>query len=307
MIECDYKQMGYGSSAYVESLSEFGEPIYLSGSGGYLLKRTIADTSCIDAMGGYPLFFCDDWSALSGDLERLPDDVVSVSLVADPFGSYNVGMLNECFDVVNPFKCHYIVDLQCPADEVGNRSHRKQARKALKNIRVEVCREPRGFTEEWRRLYRTLKMRYNITGVRAFSQHSFQQQLSMPDVVVLQAFYANELVGAQIYYQQNDVMHCHLGAVNDLGYRTGAFYAMDYYSFAYFSDRALKLDLGGGAGLTGGRDDGLSLYKAGWSSETRPVYFCGRIIDPQKYASLSVAAGCADASYFPAYRNGEFA
>lgn len=307
MINCDYKQLGYGSFAYVDSLSGFGTPVHLPASEGYLLERSIPGTPLVDAMGSYPLFCCEDWSALSRDLDQMSDELVSVSFVADPYGSYSSALLRECFDVVNPFKKHYVVDLSCPVEEIGSRGHRKQARKALQDVSVEVCREPAGFVDQWSQLYRTLKIRYNIQGLRAFSRDAFTRQLSMPDVVVLQAFYENEMIGAQIYYQHDDVVFCHLGAVNDVGYAKGAFYAMDYFSFDYFSGLASKLDLGGGAGLKGSADNGLCRYKQGWSSETRPVYFCGRIMNPKRYATLSRSVGQERSSYFPAYRAGEFA
>jgi len=86
------------------------------------------------------------------------------------------------------------------------------------------------------------------------------------------------------------------------------FYAMDYYSFEYFSGRARKLSLGGAVpDCPGSNDDGLSLYKEGWSSETKPVYFCGRIMDTEQYAVLTALRNREASDYFPSYRVGEFA
>jgi hypothetical protein len=306
MIKCDSDQLGYMSSDYAESLSEFGQPVHLPRCGGNLLIRSIPETSLVDAMGCYPLFFCDDWQALAVDLEDLPEEVVSVSLVADPYGSFSRHTLDACFDVVNPFKEHYIVDLRKP-HAAGSRSHRKHARRALKDIQVEVCMDPENFVDDWGGLYQNLKRRYNIEGIRGFSKRAFAKQLGMPEMTVLQAFYRDEIIGAQLYYVQDGIAYCHLGAVSDVGYRVGAFYAMDYYSFEYFSDSARKLDLGGGAGLSGSNDDGLSYYKEGWCTETRPVYFCGRILDPERYAALTALRNQEKSGYFPAYRAGEFA
>ena len=306
MFSRDKKSEGYAARAYAESLSEFGELIHLPRSDGYLLKRAIPGTSDYDVMGSYPQFCCKDWSMLSEDLAELSDEIISVSLVADPFGKYSLEQLENSFDVVNPFKVHYIVDLDQSIDKIGTRHHRKEARSALKDIQVEVCKDPAGFVDQWNHLYQTLARRHNIHGVRAFSTAAFQRQLSMPEIIVHMAFYQDELVGAQLFFIQGDVVHCHLGAVNDKGYQAGAFYALDYYSFEYFSGLAGKLDLGGGAGLSGGHRDGLSRYKKGWSSETRPVYFCGRIINSAKYAELAPLQGQEGTRYFPAYRAGEF-
>lgn len=304
-MTCESTQIGYQSRAYAESLVEFGELLELSRSGGHLLVRPIAGTGQCDAMGCYPLFLCEDWAALAADMEDLPEDILSVSLVADPFGRYTREVLDECFDVVNPFKQHYIIDLEDPIEKVGSRSQRRHARRALREVRVEACADPSEFVGEWDGLYRQLMEKYNVQGIRAFSKKAFEVQLSMPDVTVLQAFIEGEVIGAQIYFQQDDVVHCHLGAVSEKGYEVNAFYALDFFSVEYFSDRAKKIDLGGGAGLAGGTD-GLSRYKESWSSYTVPVYFCGRIMDPKRYAEITTQFGCEGTEYFPAYRSGEF-
>lgn len=306
MLSLNKKGKGYASQAYAESLSEFGELLHLPRCGGYLLKRRIPGTSEFDLMGSYPLFFCEDWSLLEDDLAHLPEEMVSVSLVTDPFGKYSTDQLADCFDVVNPFKVHYVVNLEQGLEKIGTSHHRKEARSALKDIQIEVCKDPAGFVSHWSTLYQTLSRRHNIHGVRAFSRAAFQKQLSMSEIVVHEAFYRGEIVGAQLFFKQGDVVHCHLGAVNDKGYQTGAFYALDYFSFEYFSGTARTLDLGGGAGLSGSRLDGLSLYKKGWSSDTRPVFFCGRIINPTGYAALAPLQGQENTKYFPAYRLGEF-
>jgi hypothetical protein len=297
---------GYASRNYAYSLAEFGEPIHLPRSDGYLLKREIPGTPFFDTMGGYPLFFCEDWSALAADLAQLPEEIVSVSQVADPFGDYSKEGLESCFDLVNPFKEHYLVDLDQSIENVGTRHHRKQACAALVDVQVEVCKDPDGFVDYWSQLYQTLTKRHNIHGIRSFSKSAFRQQLGMSEIIVHEAFYQGEIVGAQLYFIQEDVVHCHLGAVSDKGYEHGAFYAMDYFSFEYFAGKAKKLDLGGGTGLSGGRRDGLSRYKKGWSSETCPVFFCGRIVNAERYARLAPLQGQENATYFPAYRSGEF-
>ncbi len=297
---------GYASHAYAASLGEFGELIHLPLSDGYLLKRGIPGTDEYDAMGCYPLFFCEDWARLKEDLTNLPADIVSVTLVTDPFGRYSKSDLDECFDVVNPFKHHFIVDLEEARDSIGTKHHRKEARKALKHIRVEACNDPVDCAESWYELYDNLRIRHNIQGIRAFSNEAFLKQLKMPEMVMHQAFYGDELVGAQLYLVQNDTVHCHLGAVTDVGYKRGAFYALDSYSYEYFGGTVRWLDLGGGVGCSGDGEDGLNLYKKGWSAETRPVYFCGCIMNPERYAALVRERGQEETHYFPAYREGEF-
>src|SRR5262245_39615564 len=104
---------GYMHPRYAESLSEFGTPRQLPRSGGWILQRQISGTAFCDGMGCYPLFSCRDWKALEEDLEDLRRDLVCVSLVADPFGNYELADLQRCFaDLFVPFKEHCVMDLQ---------------------------------------------------------------------------------------------------------------------------------------------------------------------------------------------------
>ena len=68
-------------------------------------------------MGCYPIFTCQDWSKLAPDLQDLGDALVSLALVTDPFGEYDEPYLRRNFDIVFPFKEHYVVDLQRPITE----------------------------------------------------------------------------------------------------------------------------------------------------------------------------------------------
>ena len=299
---------GYSHPDYAASLSEFGTPRQLPRSGGWILERQIPESPYRDAMGCYPLFDCQDWSLLHTDLDAAGDDLVSLALVTDPFGDYDIAYLQRCFkDVAIPFKEHYVIDLQRPLSEIGGKRRRKHAHRALKEIRVEVCEQPAQFAETWASLYASLIERHQITGIRAFSKTAFARQLSIPGAVVLQAIYEGAVVGAQLYFVQGAAVHCHLGAVTETGYDTGAFYALDWYSIEHFADKVRWLDLGAGAGISSDGTDGLSQYKQGWATDTRTTYFCGRIFDRKRYDEITNAKDIGVTHYFPAYREGEFA
>src|SRR5215210_8009130 len=123
---------GYLHQAYAESLGEFGTPLELNHSDGWLLARQIPQTDSSDAMGCYPLFACENWSQLKTDLQQLEDDLISVCLVTDPFGDFDINYLQECFpDVVNPFKQHFVIDLERPIESFVHPHHLRNARKAL--------------------------------------------------------------------------------------------------------------------------------------------------------------------------------
>lgn len=299
---------GYTNPYYAHSLREFGEPRELPGCRGWILERMIPETSCKDAMGCYPLFACRDWSQLHQDLENLCGELVSLSLVTDPFGEYNVAYLQSCFrDIVIPFKQHFVVDLSLPMDKRVCQNHRRNARKALQTLYLERCNRPAAFTDDWMRLYAILIGRHNIKGINAFSRSAFTGQLEVPGIVAFRAVHKGLTVGMLLCYIQKEVAYYHLGAYNAHGYELKASFALFWFAIEYFSSIGLRwLDIGAGAGINSDDTDGLTRFKRGWSTEARTAYFCGRVFDQAKYRELGQARGVAGTDYFPAYRAGEF-
>ena len=298
---------GYLHHQYLHSLSEFGTPTYLPRSGGWILKRQIGNTAYQDGIGGYPLFLCQDWSPLSVDLQHLQDRLVSLAIVTDPFGNYTETHLRHCFkDVVSPFKVHFIVDLSLPLEKSVSSHHRYYARKSSNAATILPVEEPVTQLEEWCSLYTNLVKRHDIRGLKAFSKFAFQQQLSVPGIVAFQAQTQDRLLGMHLWYVVDEYAYHHLSAYSDTGYRQRVSYGLMWTALSYFQERGLRfLDLGGGAGLQD-QVDGLTKFKAGWTILTRPVFFCGRILNATLYNRLNTLAGSPKTNYFPIYRDGEF-
>lgn len=299
---------GYMHRLYAESLAEFGQPRKLTRCKGWVLVRDIAGFHCQDAMGCYPLFSCAHWTELHADLEALQGKAVSLSVVADPFGEYDHAYLHQCFpDKVIPFKKHYVSDLTRPIGEIISKHHRYHTRRALERVRIERCDDPAQHLDEWIGFYRQLVERHRITGIQAFSRKAFAKQLNVPGVVMFRALSQGKAVGAHLWYVQGEVAYSHLAASTQQGYRLLASYALHSYALDYFAGKVRWLNLGGGAGIQSDDEDGLSRFKRGWSTETRTAFFCGRILDREKYSQATAAAHREPSlGYFPAYRPGEF-
>jgi len=298
---------GYLHPRYAESLSEFGTPRELSRCGGWILERQIPGFPCRDGMGCYPLFACQDWAQLHADLESLGNELVSLSLVADPFGSFDLAYLQRCFDLVIPFKEHFVADLRRPISEIICKKWRQYSRRARKNgICVEKCQEPTQFLDEWVALYNNLTDRHSIKGIRAFSRRSFAQQLSIPGIVMFRALFQDITVGAHLWYVRGEVAYSHLSAYNPVGYELRASSALYWSATEYFVGKLRWLNHGAGAGVKSNGTDGLSQFKRGWSTGTRTSYLCGRILDHERYSEIVKARGISATDYFPAYRIGEF-
>lgn len=296
---------GYAHRNYARGFLEFGEPLYLPASKGWVIKREIPGTNHFDAMGCYPVFSCENWNRLKEDIESLENQLVSITLVTDPFADVPCEALKDIFPVCFPFKEHYITDFSQPLEVSVTKKTRKHARRALRDISVEHCQTPLNYLDEWTLLYNELIKRHDITGLRAFKKQSFENQLVVPGVEMFIARLGHQIVGAEIFLVGNDVGYAHLVAISPVGYENNASYALDWTAILYFSESLRMLDHGAGAGL-GQSDGGLTLYKKRWATKTLPVYLCGRILNPQIYKELIDKKAAAGSTYFPAYREGEF-
>jgi hypothetical protein len=299
---------GYRHPAYAASLAEFGTPRHLDRAGGWILERPVPGSADPrDAMGCYPLFACRDWTVLERDLEGLRERLVSLVLVADPFGNFALSDLQRCFpDRLVAFKDHFVTDLRAFATSALPSNHRRNARQALRRVEVTIGAAGAGAAEAWVRLYENLVDRHGIGGMAAFSPASLAAQLAVPGATIVCARADGEVAGMVLFYEQDDVVYYHLGAYSEAGYDARASFAIFARALEYFAERGLAwLDLGAGAGLSGA-DDGLTRFKRGWATGLRPAYLCGRIFDRDRYAALARATGNEAASYFPAYRRGEF-
>jgi len=295
---------GYLHPAYAASLAEYGTPVQLRACGGWLLIRDIPGTPHRDAMSLYPLFCCRDWRAVAGDLRELEDDLVSVTVITNPADDYSTDDLQQAFDTVHPFKQHYLVDTDLPLEETVSKSHQRLARRALKDVQVEVCEQPVNYLNEWLSLYATLARRHGVSGMRAFSRQAFATQLAVPGMTMFRAIHQGETVGMDLWYLQDGVAQGHLVACSERGYRLRAAYATKWTMLQHFYDKVRYVNLGGLAGTSDAENSGLAHFKKGWANTTRTAFLCGRVLDSEIYRRLADAAPAAD--YFPAYRAGEF-
>ena len=299
---------GYLHARYAESLAEFGTPLRLCRSGGWVLRREIPGSDHSDAMGCYPLFACRDWSNLGADLDELPAELVSLALVTDPFGDCPPEKLVRCFpDAMFHYKDHFVVDLKQPIEQIVCTHHRRNAKKALASLDIRRCEDPPEVLDRWVALYGELIRRHGIRGIRAFSRKSFAAQLSVPGMTAFEAVAAGRTVGMLLWFVHDDVAYYHLGAHDEQGYRLGASFGLFWKAMEHFAGRQIRwLSLGAGAGAKD-HGGGLTRFKRGWSTGTRPTYFCGRIMQPEAYAAIAERQDTATTTdYFPAYREGEF-
>lgn len=298
---------GYHSPEYARAFESFGTPRPLQHSGGTVTIRPIDGSDQHDAMGCYPLFCCSDWSRLAKDFQDLRDEIVSLTLVSDPFGAYNERLLRTLFNgCMRPFKTHFVADLSTHPQSFVSAHHRYYGRRAQRTMEIFPAKQPETYLDDWLRLYDGLIARHNISGISAFSAISFALQFRTPGLRLFVARNEKEILGLQIWFEDGLLAYHHLSAYSECGYRLRASYGLLWRALHFWHHAGLRLvTLGASAGLND-QNDGLSRFKAGWSNAQKTVYLCGAIFDKSAYKQLVGGQGATQSSYFPAYRHGEF-
>jgi len=297
---------GYLHRDYAASLDAIGVACELPRCAGWILEREIPLSGLKDAVGCYPLFSCRDWQRLPEDLAAIAGRLVSLTIVTDPFGRFTPEDLCREFDVVLPYKAHYVTDLASYGGVPCTRRHKRNTGRALQHVRVERVRDPLQLSDAWVGLYRQLVARRLVSGFGALSPEALRRQLTVPGTRLFSATAGDDLVGLHVWYVQGQVAYGHLGATSQRGYDLMASYALYAVAIEQLREEVRWLALGSSAGTPeAASGHGLRQFKAGWATGTRPTYVCGRILEPDAYARLSQERGGTGTSWFPAYRRDE--
>ncbi|HSM24737.1 MAG TPA: hypothetical protein VK856_07745, partial [Anaerolineaceae bacterium] len=263
-------------------------------------------TPYFDAMGPYPLFFCEHWENLTDDLNNLSEQLISVSMVVGPFSDIPLDDYNQYFEVLYPYKDHYILDTSLPLIESISKHGRIDARRALKDVTVEHRVSPDIDLDEWVDLYHHLIIRHNISGIRAFSRESFAKQLAIPNTHYFRAVHNGEVVAGNLFYIQDNVAYGHLLAITPLGYKFGASHANKWVAIQHLSKTIRWISYGGGTVKNGAKKNGLDAFKLGWSNTIRKSYFIGKVMQKEIYDHLTDVYNQSHQKWFPSYRTNDF-
>lgn len=287
----------YSSEAYARAFEGLAEPLALPTLGTWVLKRRIPDADRHDAAGCYPLSVLRRGADASADFIRLQSDgLVSLVLVADAFFGPGPDTLRRDFDVVRPFKSHYVHDY-AEAFRYG-RHHRYEVKRARAACEVRPVRLT-SHLSDWMRFYDELCARHNISGLQRFSPLYFERLAALPGLHALSAWHAGELTGLHLFIEYDGVAYSHLAAFSAAGYQARAGYAVNDLAIEHFRGFRL-IDFGAGAGVADDPADGLAVFKRGFANRSETFYLCGKVLDAEAYELLS--GGKRRDAYFPAYR-----
>ena len=292
----------YATFDYVQSLSLEGQAFAVPEWGSAIVSRPI-ELDLSDVTGSYPMTVLAPDADLAGGLARLREaGFVSAVIVLDDYHRPPIAELEGAFDLVRPFKTHYVVD-RSVGDAMPSRHHRYEIKKALAAVKVEAF-DLRDHLEQWLRLYENLTKRHGLSGTHDFPPSHHELLSVIPGVTAVGAFLDGELLAAHIWVEDNARVHSHLAASSERGYALSAAYAVNDASIRFFSDARI-INFGGGAGYEDDSSNGLARFKMGFTNATSRSYVCGKILDAGKYAQLSANRDEAT-TFFPAYRAPSF-
>jgi len=296
---------GYLHKNYANSFECYGKPRLLESCGGYIIERAIEGTKYHDGAGIYPMFDCQDWDNLQHDMNNINDKLISLSLVANPFGKYEHNNLQNLFtDCFFPYKTHYVIDFKKQFFKAVSKNHKRNAKKAVSNLEISKVNDPGKIGSEWVMLYDELIRRHKIKHIAKFSSDSLIQQLTIPGASIFQAKLKDEIVGIIVFFVNDEIVYYHLAAYSEKGYEKCASFGIFWLALEYFSKQGFRLmNLGGGAGICEDSEDGLIRFKRGWATDTRTAYFCGKIFNKSIYKELAEKNNRIHQDFFPAYRD----
>jgi hypothetical protein len=289
----------YATPAYARVFEAVAQPLWVPAWGAHVLTRELPGGGGRDALGIYPLQPFGSDADLKAGLRWLAEQgLVSIGLVPDPATAPPLPELQAAFGLCVPFKTHQVVDFTKPV--AFSKHHRAEVRRALKRVSVGVV-PLADHLDAWCALYGHLAERHDIGGLSAFSRAAFARMAEVEGLTAMAAMADGEIVSMHLWVADpaTGVGYSLLAATSPQGYRASAAYAVEDASIRHFC--GLKsLNLGGGAGVAAG-DDGLTFFKRGFANAEVQAWFCGEILDAERYAALS--GGRRDAATpFPAYR-----
>lgn len=263
-----------------------------------LLVRQIPGSEFQDALGCYPLAALQRDSDLLGGLDHLrAANLVSVALVPNPLIGPSFEDLTAAFEICRPFKTHYVIDRNKGGIRISE-THRRWIRKARRLCTIAPV-ELSDTLDDWKVLYAHMGARHEVSDVQDFTPSYFDALTKMPEVSAFAAEHQGRVVAMALWVREGDIAYYHLGASTPEGYETQAMYGVIASAIDHFSDCRL-IHLGGPAGVSDNKRDGLARFKSGFANREVDVYFCGARLNVDRYAALTKNRTAT--SFFPAYR-----
>lgn len=295
----------YNSGEYCRCLEDFGTPVPLDPTCGFLLGRTIPGTGLADLISSYPVHTLVDAQGLAGSLRSTATGrFVTATIVTDPLSPDTAD--ERGWDFAKPWKTHLVLDTEKPGaclfpDKVRYYAKRSSSRFGF---RVEFRRDGKQeLLPDWLRLWELLTERHLLKGLKALSARYFERLFALEQPVLAILSDDEGVHSIHVWITQGELAWSHLHASDARAYECSANYMLYSEELEWLAGIGCRRCLLGSASGSGG-EDGLFRFKKQFSNSSAENHLLGLIIDRAAYSELT-GSPVHDGGYFPAYRRGE--
>lgn len=219
----------------------------------------------------------------------------------------NADDFKTCYDVEFMRKTvgTNLKDFSDPVQAEFSKSTRKAIRHALRlGIEYRITVNPENL-DKFAEIYHINMKRVHADTFYYFDKAYFDRILDCfgEHVVLVEALYEGEVIGAEMHFAYNNLIHTHLsGTLEGYGHLSPV-YVMTYAIALWGKENGMDLIHAGG-GVTNKPDDSLLLFKKKFGKNSEFDFYVGRKIwNESVYEKLCIASGAArQEKFFPAYR-----
>lgn len=219
----------------------------------------------------------------------------------------NAEDFKECYDVEYTRKTvgTNLKDYDDPVQEEFSKSTRKAIRHALRlGIEYRITVNPENL-DKFIELYHINMERVHADRFYYFDKAYFDRILHCfgENVVLVEALFEGEVIGAEMHFTYNNLIHTHLSGTLEDYHHLSPVYVMTYAIVLWGKEHGMELIHAGG-GFTNEPDDTLLLFKKKFAKNTEFDFHVGRKVwNEAVYAELCAASGAGkEEEFFPAYR-----
>jgi transposase-like protein len=221
------------------------------------------------ATGVRPLQALDPGIDLSEGLEALRrGEIASMALATDPMWSPPLATLQAAFTNCRTLRRHYLVDREATVHRSKRHRNRiNQACRAGKTQEVSLAEH----LGRWMELYDTNATTRRIP--QPFTRAYFAHLAQVSGLRTIAMIAGGEIVNMTLWLEHHDTLYYHDGASSETGKTLSAAYA----GFAHAIEGLVGCRyvlLGGAAGASNHHNDGLTMFKRGFSNATVASYLC---------------------------------
>ncbi|TWT01917.1 GNAT family N-acetyltransferase [Planomicrobium sp. CPCC 101079] len=197
-------------------------------------------------------------------------------------------------------------DYEDPVQSEFSKSTRKSIRKALREgLECRITRKPDNL-DTFKELYYATMKRIGADSFYYFDDSYFSRCLEFfgEHIVLVEAVYEEQVIGAELHFYYNNLIHTHLSGTLEDFHHLSPVYVMTFAIAEWGKKNGADLVHAGG-GTTNNPDDSLYLFKKKFGQNTEFKFHIGqKVWNEAVYSELCEMAGAGtDEEFFPAYRS----